>query len=76
MTMADTPDKLILPDVPRIEMREYPDVFTDAVNIAMLYASEELKERYPKGLYPHLSGYSGRGWPIGFDERRSFGPRL
>ena len=66
--MADTGDKLILPDVPPIEMTEYPDVFTDAVNIAMLYASEELKERYPKGLYPHLSGYSGRGWLIGFDE--------
>lgn len=61
-------DSYILADVPQIENRECADVFTEALSIAASYGNEGLRARYPGGVYDHASGFSGRGWLIGFDE--------
>ncbi len=58
----------ILGDVPRIENTECPDIFTDALKIAISYQNEEIKKRFPEGIYESISGFSGRGWLIGFDD--------
>ncbi len=61
-------EDFILPDVPRIENTECPDIFTDALKIAISYQNEEIKMRFPGGMYESISGFSGRGWLIGFDD--------
>jgi hypothetical protein len=58
---------LSLADVPRLNIDEHPDLFLEALSIAASYGNEELKERFPMGVYAHLSGYTGRSWLIGFD---------
>ena len=66
--MTESQKDSILANVPRIENRECPDIFTDALKIALSYENEELGKRFPEGIYDHVSGFSGRGWLIGFDD--------
>ena len=79
--MTNQPDSLILPDVPTIENLEYPDVFADALGVAICYQDEDvytrcalLREGYRLtpghrgGVYGAISAITGRGWLIGFDE--------
>jgi hypothetical protein len=58
----------VLPDVPPINPNEHPDFFLEALSIAASYRNEGLKVQFPMGVYSHLSGYTGRGWLIGFDD--------
>ena len=67
-TMTKLERNFILANVPRIENTECPDIFTDALNIALSYENEELVKRFPGGVYDHVSGFTGRGWLIGFDD--------
>jgi hypothetical protein len=67
-TMTELEKDFILADVPRIENTECPDIFTDALRIAISYQNEEIKKRFPEGIYDCISGFSGRGWLIGFDD--------
>ncbi len=67
-TMTELRSNFILADVPRIENTECPDIFTDALRIALSHENEELGKRFPGGVYDHVSGFSGRGWLIGFDD--------
>ncbi len=59
---------LILPDVPRLNHYEHPDIFLEALSVAASYGDDTLRERLPPGPYERLSGYTGRGWLIGFDD--------
>jgi len=67
-TMTKLERNFILANVPRIENTECPDIFTDALSIALSYENEELRKQFPGGIYDHVSGFSGRGWLIGFDD--------
>ena len=67
-TMTETKKDFILADVARIENTECPDIFTDALRIAISYQNEEIKKQFPEGIYNCISGFSGRGWLIGFDD--------
>ena len=67
-TMTELKKDFILADVPRIENTEFPDIFTDALRIAISYQNEEIKKRFPEGIYEGVSGFTGRGWLIGFDD--------
>jgi hypothetical protein len=66
--MAERDAGFVLPDVPRINQAEHPDLFLEAVSIAASYRNDGLQKRFPMGVYAHLSGYTGRGWLIGFDD--------
>ncbi|MBD3183906.1 hypothetical protein GF312_16600 [Candidatus Poribacteria bacterium] len=66
--MAEIKKDFIIKDVPRIENTACPDIFTDALKIALSYKNEELNKRFPEGIYDSISGFSGRGWLIGFDD--------
>ncbi|MBM3240179.1 hypothetical protein FJZ31_28170 [Candidatus Poribacteria bacterium] len=67
-TMTEPRKDFILADVPRIENTEFPDIFTDALRIAISYQNEEIKKRFSESIYDRISGFSGRGWLIGFDD--------
>jgi hypothetical protein len=67
-TMTKLEKNFILADVPRIKDAECPDLFTDALKIALSYENEELDKQFPRGIYEYASGSSGRGWLIGFDD--------
>jgi len=58
----------VLDDVPKITGYEHVDFYTDAVSIALCYGNDELRGRFPMGVFDALSGFSGRGWLIGFNE--------
>jgi hypothetical protein len=58
----------VLPDVPPINQDEHPDIFLETLSIAASYGNDELPKRFPMSVYSHLSGYTGRGWLIGFDD--------
>ena len=58
----------ILPDVPEINSGEHPDIFLETLSIAASYKDDALQSRFPMGVYAHLTGYTGRGWLIGFDD--------
>jgi hypothetical protein len=45
-----------------------PDAFLEAVVIAASYERNDLKDRFRMDVYPHLSGYTGGGRLIGFDD--------
>jgi len=66
--MAEHDNSFVLPDVPTINHNEHPDIVLEALSIAASYGNDGLKQRFPMGVYPHLSGYTGRGWLIGFDD--------
>ena len=66
--MGNPTGSFILPDVPPLNHAEHPDLFLEALSIAAAYGNDSLAKRFPMGVYPHLSGYTGRGWLIGFDE--------
>jgi hypothetical protein len=66
--MAEHDRGFVLPDVSPINHDEHPDLFLEALSIAASYGNDGLKERFPMGVYSHLSGYTGRGWLIGFDD--------
>jgi hypothetical protein len=58
----------VLPDVSPFNPNEHPDLFLDALSIAASYGNDTLRKRFPMSVYAHLSGYTGRGWLIGFDD--------
>ncbi len=66
--MTEHDKRFILPDVSRINPDEHPDLFLEVLSIAASYGKDDLERRFPMGVYPHLSGYTGRGWLIGFDD--------
>jgi hypothetical protein len=66
--MAEHERDFVLPDIPPFNPGEHPDLFLEALSIAASYLNDTLKARFPRGVYAHLSGYTGRGWLIGFDE--------
>jgi hypothetical protein len=66
--MAEHDNGFILPNVPPINHGEHPDILLEALSIAVSYGNEGLKVQFPMGVYAHLSGYTGRGWLIGFDD--------
>lgn len=79
--MTNQPGSLILPDVPKIENLEYPDIFADALGVALCYHDEGVYTRcgllrdayrltpgHRDGVYGAISTITGRGWLIGFDE--------
>jgi hypothetical protein len=66
--MAERDNGFILPDVPPMNHGEHPDLLLEALSIAASYGNDEIKNRFPMGVYAHLSGYTGRGWLIGFDD--------
>ncbi len=78
---------LVLEDVPRIENLEYPDIFADALGVAVSYGDDEVYERcallrsygltrgHRAGIYGAISSATGRGWLIGFDEAGFYGER-
>jgi len=61
-------DRLVLEDVPPITGFEHADFFLDALSIALCYHDDELPQRFPRGVFDSLSGFTGRGWLIGFDD--------
>lgn len=66
--MAGYSRDFVLPDVPPMNPDEHPDDFLEALSVAVYYENDRLKDRFPMGVYSHLSGYTGRGWLIGFDD--------
>jgi hypothetical protein len=67
--MAEHERDFVLPDVPPFNPGEHPDLFLEALSIAASYGNDTLKARFRRrGVYAHLSGYTGRGWLIGFDD--------
>lgn len=62
--MGKPTDGFILPDVPHINRAEHPDIFLEALSIAAACGSDRLEERFPMGVYPHLSGHTGQGWLV------------
>jgi hypothetical protein len=79
--MTDQSGNLVLPDVPQIANLEYPDIFADALSVALFYQDLDvytrcalLREGYRLtpghrgGMYGAISTITGRGWLIGFDE--------
>jgi len=79
-TMARHERCLVLEDVPKIENLEYPDIFADALSVAVGYRDDgvygrcplllgyRLKPGHRAGIYGAVSTVTGRGWLIGFDE--------
>jgi len=59
---------LALEDVPRLTGYEHADYFLDALSIALCYHDDVFKQGFPRGLFDSLSGFTGRGWLIGFDD--------
>jgi hypothetical protein len=66
--MAEHGRGVILTDVPRFNPNEHPDILLETLSIAASYGNDGLQKRFPMGVYAHLSGYTGRGWLIGFDD--------
>ena len=66
--MAGIDPCVVLEDVPKFKNLEHPDIFSDALSIALCYRDEALQRRFPEGAYEAISGFSGRGWLIGFDD--------
>lgn len=66
--MAPRDGGFVLPDVPPLNRDEHPDLALEALSLAAAYGTDGLQGRFPMGVYPHLSGYTGRGWLIGFDD--------
>ena len=61
-------DSFVLADVPPITGHEHADIYLDALSIALIYRDPALVERRGAALYDHLSGCTGRGWLVGFDD--------
>ena len=66
--MAERNSDFALGDVAPMNPGEHPDLLLEALSIAAAYGDPELPKRFPFGVYAHLSGYTGRGWLIGFDD--------
>jgi len=66
--MTEQDKDFVLPDVSPFNPNEHPDLFLDALSIAASYGNDALRKRFPMSVYAHLSGYTGRGWLIGFDD--------
>jgi hypothetical protein len=66
--MTERDSVFILPDVTPFNPGEHPDLFLEALSTAASYGNDALRERFPMSVYAHLSGYTGRGWLIGFDD--------
>jgi hypothetical protein len=60
--------EFLLENVPPITGYEHADIFLDALSIGLCYQDPELPKRLEFGVYDTLSGFTGRGWLIGFDE--------
>lgn len=81
--MAKADRDLILPAVPAANLNEHPDTFLEALSIAASYGNDELPKRFRfegsqtvrMGVYAYLSGYTGRGWLIGFDDACYYGEK-
>jgi hypothetical protein len=61
-------DRFVLEDVPPITGYEHADIFLDALSIAACYQDPEVSKRFDRSVFDYLSGFTGRGWLIGFDD--------
>ena len=62
------PTNFHLEAVPPITGDEHADIFLDALSIAIGYASPPAPDPRGVSLFDCLSGFTGRGWLVGFDE--------
>ena len=61
-------NRFVLEDVPPITGHEHADIFLDALSIALCYSKDELPGRFGGGVFNTFSGFTGRGWLVGFDD--------